>query len=342
MIREKIRTTVKNVYEGNEKIVTLRTIEASIINFPLYLQFEGKSMNTATTYLNAMALFQEFIKDILANRVRTIDDLRPQTIKLYVRYLTKLCISRKITPSTAELRINSLRVYLRYISKEFDMKDDLSDYLKQIKKGYFNKAANIEIDKTKKILSLDDVKKIISTIENSFDKNSIRDAAIIYTLISTGCRRSELLNLRWCDINLHASTISINREKTSTHSVLNINEYCRNALYQLHEQQIKDKITSYVFRDYKSNRSNNKEIPLSTNALQVLLKKWGEKAGIDFPISAGTFRHSFVTVLLNEKTPYSEIMAYTGHKSTDTLSHYTHLHPNYGKNIQSHLKLDIA
>lgn len=342
MIRGKIRSSVNNVYEGKAKNINLRTIDASLKMFPQYLQYEGKAKNTATTYMNAMASFQEFIKENLMNRIRTVDDLNPQTIKLYIKHITSMCILKKITPATAELRVNSLKVYLKYIAAEYGTPIELNESLQKIKKGYFNKTANIKKDNTKKVLSLSEVKKIITTIENSYDKNSTRDVAIVYTLISTGCRRSELLNLRWCDIDFYSSTISINRDKTSTHSLLKVNESCRNALQNLHDMQSKDRLTSYIFRDYNTVCSPEKENPLSTNALSVLLKKWGEKANIDIPISPSIFRHSFVSALLNEKTPYSEIMAYTGHKSTDTLSHYTHLHPNYGKNIQSLLQLDIA
>lgn len=342
MIREKIRSSVNDVYDGKEKIITLKTINASLENFPQYLQYEGKAKNTATTYLNAMAFFQEFIKDKLNNRIRTIYDLNSQTIKLYVKHLTGMCIAEEITPATAELRVNSLRVYLRYLVSEYEIAVDMCSCMKQIKKGYFNKAANIKSDKTKKILSLKDVKKLVSTIENSFDKNSIRDVAIVYTLMSTGCRRSELLNLRWCDIDFHAGTISINRDKTSTYSKLSVNSKCLTAIQELHDIQNKDKLKSYIFRDSNTMKSSVTEKPLSTNALSVLLKKWGEEAKIETPISPSTFRHTFVSTLISEKTPYSEIMAYTGHKNADTLSHYTHLHPFYGNNVQSALNLDAA
>ena len=299
MIREKIRSSVNDVYAGKEKIITLKTINASLENFPQYLQYEGKAKNTATTYLNAMAYFQEFIKNKLNNRIRTINDLNSQTIKLYVKHLTNMCIAEEISPATAELRINSLRVYLRYLTCEFEITEDMSSCMKQIKKGYFNKTANIKKDRTKKIISLKDVKKLVSTIENSFDKNSIRDTAIVYTLISTGCRRSELLNLRWCDIDLHSGTISINRDKTSTHSKLSVNRKCLAALQDLHDIQIKDKMKSYIFRDSSTIKSSDIEKPLSTNALSVLLKKWGEKAEIETPISPSTFRHTFVSTLIS-------------------------------------------
>lgn len=117
-----------------------------------------------------------------------------------------------------------------------------------------------------------------------------RDYTIIVTLLSTGIRQKELIELKWSDINFEQLTISI-IGKSRIYETIPITEKLIKELsaYKLYCQQHfgKNNINNYVF----TNRSNEQ---LTPNAVQNMFKRLAKIMNFrDVRLSSHTFRHTF-------------------------------------------------
>jgi integrase len=127
--------------------------------------------------------------------------------------------------------------------------------------------------------------------------------ALFYTALFTGMRRSELLALRWCDIDFIFSQVYVNRS--------------------LHH--LKD--GSYVFTQPKSVKSR-RTIALSPSA--ILTRAWStiaKRAGVKV-IRLHDARHTHASLMLKQGAHPKVVSERLGHSTiTTTLDIYSHVTP---------------
>lgn len=169
-------------------------------------------------------------------------------------------------------------------------------------------------------LKMDEIKRIINIALESTDKNKYRDALILIVLASYGCRRNELLSIRWNDIDWYNNSITITREKNETADVLPLPNKVKVALKQYMVTLVNPK--GYVFQSRQSSH-------LSPSAFTNVVNKYINISGFgkekNFKITPHTFRHSFITACVRNNFPNAKIKRYTGHKDDNSLEPYTHL-----------------
>ena len=117
-----------------------------------------------------------------------------------------------------------------------------------------------------------------------------RDYTIIVTLLGCGIRQSELVRLKWSDVNFEQNTMSI-FGKSRKYETIPITEKLVKELsaYKLYCEQFfgRDQLNDFVF----TNRYNRQ---LTENAVQNTFKRLSKVMNFrDVRLSAGTFRHTF-------------------------------------------------
>jgi len=142
-----------------------------------------------------------------------------------------------------------------------------------------------------------------------------RDATLILLMYRHGFRVSELVSLRWEQIDLKQGLLHVNRVKNGSPSSHPIRGPEIRALRRL-KRDYPD--TPYVF-------VTERKGPLTTSTVRKLIARAGEKAGIDFPVHPHMLRHACGFKLANEGHDTRSLQHYLGHKNIQHTVRYTEL-----------------
>jgi integrase len=143
-----------------------------------------------------------------------------------------------------------------------------------------------------------------------------RDATAILLAYRHGLRASELVALRWDDIDLTTGRLHVRRAKGGATSVHPITGKEMRALRKLQRETTTP--SPYVF-------VSERGAPLSVAGYQRMIARAGEAAGFAFLIHSHMLRHSCGYKLANDGQDTRAIQHYLGHRSIASTVRYTAL-----------------
>ena len=160
----------------------------------------------------------------------------------------------------------------------------------------------------------DEVDKLITAAKN-IGRHGHRNATLILLAFRHALRVSELVSLRWDQVDLKQGLLHINRSKNGTPSTHPIRGPEIRALRKL-QREYQD--TPYVF-------VTERKGPLTTSTVRKLIARAGERADIGFPVHPHMLRHACGYKLANEGHDTRAIQHYLGHKNIQHTVRYTEL-----------------
>ena len=279
-------TNVKNL-----EIETLKNLKNS------------KSDNTLRAYQSDFKDFSYFCSRNGFSSIPT----QPKIVALYITHLSK---SSKF--STLKRRIASISVIHKLKGHYLDTKHPIiMENLHGIKRTLGSR------QKAKKPILINDLKLIIKVI----DKEKIRDKALILIGFAGGFRRSELVNIYYDDIEFvnEGVKILVKRSKTdqSGEGIIKAipyfdnNEFC--PVIALKE---------YIKHKFSGNNIG-RVFEISDKSVALIIKRYAEKGGLDSSRYAGhSLRSGFATTAAEFGAEERNIMAMTGHKTTQMVRRY--------------------
>ena len=267
----------------------------------------SKSANTLRAY---QADFKNFTAFCAKNGLNSM----PTEPKILSLYLTHLSATSKF--STLKRRIASISVIHKMKGHYLDTKHPvIMENLHGIKRV---KGSN---QKAKKPILINDLKLIINVIneENQSDKRKIRDRAILLVGFSGGFRRSELVNIEYEDVEFVTEGVKIfvKRSKTdqSGEGMTKAIPYFTNSNY------CPVKSLNEWFN--KSGIKSGKIFNISDKSVALIIKKYVSLAGLDPNKYGGhSLRSGFATSTAESGAEERNIMAMTGHKTTQMVRRY--------------------
>lgn len=155
------------------------------------------------------------------------------------------------------------------------------------------------------ILAREEIDKMIVAAKN------INHRAIIQIGYAAGMRASEIIKLRWEDIDLKRNIIHIKRGKGKKDRIVMLSPKIKKELNKLTE--IKE---GHVFTTIRKTR-------YSLRSVEKIIDNAAKKAGIKKKVSPHTLRHSFATHLLENGTDIRYIKELLGHSDIRTTQVYT-------------------
>ncbi len=263
----------------------------------------SKATNTLRAYKSDFSDFSAFC---LNNGFSSIPT-QPKTIALYLTHLSK---SSKF--STLKRRIASISVIHKLKGHYLDTKHPIiMENLHGIKRTLGSR------QKAKKPLLINDLKNIINLIP----KEKIRDKSLILVGFAGGFRRSELVNINYEDIEFveEGVKILIKRSKTDQSG-----EGIIKAIPYFDNQEFCPVIALKEYINLKFfNKNEGKVFEISDKSVALIIKKYAEKSGLDSSKYAGhSLRSGFATTAAEFGAEERNIMAMTGHKSTEMVRKY--------------------
>jgi len=263
----------------------------------------SKANNTLRAYKSD---FKDFSAFCAKNGLSSI----PTQPKIIALYITNLSKTSKF--STLKRRIASISVIHKLKGHYLDTKHPIiMENLHGIKRTLGSR------QKAKKPLLINDLKLIIKAI----DKEKIRDKALILIGFAGGFRRSELVNIDYEDIEFvnEGVKILIKRSKTDQSG-----EGTIKAIPYFDNQEFCPVISLKTYiKDKFSNTNAGKVFDISDKSVALIIKKYAEKAGLDSSRYAGhSLRSGFATTAAEFGAEERNIMAMTGHKTTQMVRRY--------------------
>lgn len=149
--------------------------------------------------------------------------------------------------------------------------------------------------------------------------NSFRNRTMIKLFLASGLRLSEMINLRWRDINLMTGQLKVVEGKGAKDRILWISDSIAEELRLWKEKQAeKLGLSEYVFATSNKNKLDSRNI-------RRMVSEYSKKAGITKNISPHTFRHTFATDLLRATKNIRLVQKALGHEDLGTTMIYTHI-----------------
>ena len=259
---------------------------------------------------NTLRAYQSDFKDFSAFCAKNGFSSMPTQPKIIALYITNLSKFSKF--STLKRRIASISVIHKLKGHYLDTKHPvIMENLHGIKRTLGSR------QKAKKPILINDLKLII----NAIDKENKRDKALILVGFSGGFRRSELVNIEYDDVEFvtEGVKILIKRSKTDQSG-----EGSTKAIPYFENQEFCPVI---AFKSYFNKKFNNKNegkvFEISDKSVALIIKKYAEKAGLDPSKYAGhSLRSGFATTAAEFGAEERNIMAMTGHKTTQMVRRY--------------------
>ena len=300
----------------NEIITDIKALkEETLLNLK-----NSKANNTVRAYKSD---FKDFGLFCAQNSFKSIPS-EPKIVSLYLTYLS----TKNAKMSTLKRRLVSIGVIHRLKGHYLDTKHpSIIENIMGIKRRKGS------IQKRKKPLLIKDLKLLINVIDEQKIQyiKKLRDRSIILIGFSGGFRRNEIVSLDYEDLDFVEEGLKIQIRKSKTdqfgEGLVKALPYFDNSQYcpviSLKKWLELSKITSgSVFRRFVKG-SKLSENRLTDQTVALLIKKYLQLAGIDNKNYSGhSLRSGFATSAAESGAEERNIMAMTGHKSTEMVRRY--------------------
>jgi integrase/recombinase XerC len=283
--------------------MTLEEFKKSIREFTIHLQVERNlSDHTVRAYQSDLSQFISFWEQ-LTEKEKQLLTLR----QIIERYLVSL-FYRKIDKSSIARKFSCFKSFEKFLIPQ-----GINLELK-LKRPRLDKKLPI-------YLSMNEISHLLDGIKDQDlpSRFPVRDKAILELLYATGVRCSELVNIRFCDLDLQQRTIRIKGKGKKERIVLFGQKAGRKlAEYLEQERMHTQNQDEYLFLNYRHEQ-------LTTRSIQRVIEMFRTFLKIERPITPHKIRHSFATHMLNQGVDLRVVQELLGHKTLTSTEKYTHV-----------------
>jgi type 1 fimbriae regulatory protein FimB/type 1 fimbriae regulatory protein FimE len=177
--------------------------------------------------------------------------------------------------------------------------------------------------RTREHLTEAEVWKLIEAVKAN-NRYGHRDSTMILTAYRHGFRASELVDLRWDQIDFNTATLHVRRLKKGTPATHPILGDEMRALRRLQREQ--EPKSPFVFTSERGS-------PFTRAGFSRLVERAGVAAGLGFPTHPHMLRHATGFALANAGHDTRALQAYLGHKNIQHTVRYTELSPTRFKDF---------
>ncbi len=282
--------------------------------FQQYLAAEcGMSVNTIAAYRNDL---QQFLTWLESQKVMSVLQVDLQLMSGYLQHLHEAGLAA----SSVARKLVALKMFFRYLILEQVVTESMIDLISSPKLWQYLPT----------VLSPEMVERLLAAPCRE-DRYPLRDRALLTMLYATGCRASEVANLKLSDVRLTERYCRC-LGKGNKERIVSLNPVAVAAVeaYLQHErpQLLHEREQEALFLT----RSGN---TLTRINVWHLVKRYAARVGCSQKISPHTLRHSFATHMLAGGAEIRALQEMLGHASIRTTQIYTHVEHSRLKAIHS-------
>ena len=173
------------------------------------------------------------------------------------------------------------------------------------------------------VLSIEQASKLVDISDNAV--LSVRDHAILELFYSSGLRLSEVINLNIDALDFSEGTVIVTGKGNKTR-IVPMGKHAMDAIQQWLQVRV-----NYATDDAASNAASKAVFiglqgrRIGARNLQLRLKEWSIKQGINSSVHPHMLRHSFASHVLQSSGDLRAVQEMLGHANISTTQIYTHL-----------------
>lgn len=267
-----------------------------IESFQHWLFEEGRSAKTIESYVSDIKGFQQFLQEKVVAEQQLLSRFS------FVRYKEHLQ-KTGYAIATVNKKINSLKVYNDYLRTI----GVLNGSVVVVKRDRIKIAAGSE--DTVEALSEEQVERLLFYVENR-KKVSVRNKLIVYLLLYTGVRVSELVNIQLTDIDFLTSHLQILGKGGKRREI-----GLKQEVLQLVRQYIKEERSASIFHESGYLLLSQRAEKMHRDAVRDWLAKISKE--LEFKLHPHLFRHTFCTRLLRKGVDLTTVSRLAGHATVN-------------------------
>lgn len=293
---------------------------------PMYLQNAQTTMS-ATTYVSYQRIIKNYISPALGHL--KMKDIKPVHVQSFVNQLQTMQAdtkSGKLTPST-------VRRYFTVLQSIFH-----SAYKLGIIGTNPTDADRITLPKLKEqtteIFTADEIQQIFKALENE----PLLLKTLIHLAINTGCRRGELVALKWSDLDFDTNVLTIQRSnykltgsqiesketKSGKSRKITLSSYCMELLRHYKAEQARYALSlgdkwqhgNWIFTQAEGQ-------PMYPSTPTDMFSRFLKRNNITHR-KFHALRHTSATLLLSSGTNIKNVASRLGHSQLKTTDRYVH------------------
>lgn len=307
---------VCNDYEITNRCTELAELHQDRNEYLLKRFLVAKTVKGCTQ--RTLKCYKDGVSFVLRNIGKTVDDITSDDIRYYLAIRQK---RDHISKTTADNELRCLRSFYHYLVSEELITKDPTAKIDRIKCERRKKQAFTDIE----------VEKIRLAARGE------REKAIIEVLLSTGCRVSELTNIKTDDIDGNRVVVHGKGEKDRTvylnakaevaiENYMSLRKDCNPYLFAggiFEEARKKGKRKAmHEWWKYPENVSN--DMPLNPSTVESIMRNVAKRAGVE-RANPHKFRRTCATMALRRGMPIEQVSKMLGHEEISTTQIYLDL-----------------
>ncbi len=213
-------------------------------------------------------------------------------------------------PRSTARQLSSFRRFYRHLLREGSLREDPTAQIAMPKIGR----------SLPKSLSEGEVEALLNAPVVS-DPLGSRDRTMLEVLYATGLRVSELVTLKYSQLNLNQGVLRVTG-KGDRERLIPLGEeavrWLREFIGTGRGEILLDRHTDYLFPTRRGDH-------MTRQAFWHIIKRYARKSNIEKELSPHTLRHAFATHLLNHGADLRVVQMLLGHSDLSTTQIYTHV-----------------
>jgi integrase/recombinase XerC len=274
-----------------------------------------RSRNTQRAYSRDIADLFEFINVTTLNDLGSIPFFELVTkIQEFLENETNYDkeTMRPLNPKTVNRKGYSLSSFFKYLMHAYNYPKNPLDQ---------HQAHKFDKKSTTPSLTRSEVIDVLNHMAKGRKKSqtAFRDYLAFCCLSVLALRRSELVGLKWTDIDQGASSINV-FQKGGSYKLLPLPKSLLDQLNWYRDSYIH--ISAYVFSPVRNNATKRLNKPLNSSYVYKLVKLVVAKVANGKNATPHSFRKSFIEMALNNQEDFISILNATGHSTVEMIKYY--------------------
>lgn len=275
----------------------------TIIEFEAYLLADGKAPKTIASYLSDVRSFYKYLNELKITEPTKIT-------RAHITGFRSQMLHQEYKPATINKAVNSLNAYTKFLIE----KKVLPPQVPLVKSNQDRVNVAADCAHAVEVFTEEELSKILSYI-NSPDALSQRDRLLVYYLLYTGCRVSELCSTKISDLDLLTGQIKVSGKGGKIREVP-----LRPDLVEMIQLYIKEKRAQSKFSDSAYLFVSQRADQLNRDTVNKVLEKIGTATGLH--IYPHKLRHQFCSKLISAGVPLTTVSRLAGHADPATTAEY--------------------